>query len=245
MTAWLLERFGEYTDAPALIDPQRTPRSYRWLLDQIAQAHRELDRFCVGPGASVGLLADYSPESCALLIALIERRIVVVPISPAVPNPELLMEIARVEHLLDMREGGALNHRERTAGSSHTLVERLRRDAESGLVLFTSGSTGEPKAALHSFDRLLEKFRARRPPLRTLAFLLIDHIGGINTLFHVLSNGGAIVAVGERDPDSICAEAPEIPVWAANHIRAAARHPTGPDQGAENLPGLGAHRDAG
>ena len=84
-------------------------------------------------------------------------------------------------------------------------MERLRQDHAPGLVLFTSGSTGDPKAALHDFSRLLEKFRVQRVPLRTLAFLLIDHIGGINTLFHVLSNGGAVVSVTRRDPDSICA----------------------------------------
>jgi acyl-CoA synthetase (AMP-forming)/AMP-acid ligase II len=33
---------------------------------------------------------------------------------------------------------------------------------------------------------------------------LIDHIGGINTLFYVLSQGGTVVPVEGRDPESIC-----------------------------------------
>jgi long-chain acyl-CoA synthetase len=34
--------------------------------------------------------------------------------------------------------------------------------------------------------------------------LLLDHIGGLNTLFYVLSNAGTIVAVDNRDPERIC-----------------------------------------
>src|SRR6185436_3535111 len=34
--------------------------------------------------------------------------------------------------------------------------------------------------------------------------LLLDHIGGVNTLFYTLSNGGAIIAAPHRTPASIC-----------------------------------------
>jgi acyl-CoA synthetase (AMP-forming)/AMP-acid ligase II len=204
MTAWLLDRFREAGPAPALVADDRTC-SYEWLLDRIERARRSFDAERLAPGTVVALLADASPESCALLIALIERQAIIVPTSPAGPDPERLMDIAEVETVVDL--GGAAVSRPRpgTSRAPHALVERLRRDQTAGLVLFTSGSTGDPKAALHDFSRLLEKFRTPRAPLRTLAFLLIDHIGGINTLFHVLSNGGAIVSVSRRDPDSICA----------------------------------------
>jgi acyl-CoA synthetase (AMP-forming)/AMP-acid ligase II len=39
----------------------------------------------------------------------------------------------------------------------------------------------------------------------TLTFLMIDHIGGINTLFHVLSNAGTMVVSPSRDPHVVCA----------------------------------------
>jgi acyl-CoA synthetase (AMP-forming)/AMP-acid ligase II len=38
----------------------------------------------------------------------------------------------------------------------------------------------------------------------TLTFLLLDHIGGINTLFYTLANGGTVVAVPSRDPELVC-----------------------------------------
>jgi acyl-CoA synthetase (AMP-forming)/AMP-acid ligase II len=84
------------------------------------------------------------------------------------------------------------------------ITRGLIATGDPGLVLFSSGSTGKSKAALHNFARLLEKFQVRRHSLVTLTMLLLDHIGGINTLLYILSNGGTIVAVETRDPDHVC-----------------------------------------
>jgi acyl-CoA synthetase (AMP-forming)/AMP-acid ligase II len=84
------------------------------------------------------------------------------------------------------------------------LRELKDRDAP-GLVLFSSCSTGESKASVLDFDRLLAKFEVPRPAYRTLVFLLLDHIGGINTLLHGLCHGGTIVTIPERAPDRVCA----------------------------------------
>ena len=43
---------------------------------------------------------------------------------------------------------------------------------------------------MHDLVPLLEKFKVPRHTLRTIAFLLFDHIGGVNTLLYTLSNGG-------------------------------------------------------
>ncbi len=63
---------------------------------------------------------------------------------------------------------------------------------------------GESKAAIHNLDPLLRKFQVRRSVLVAITFLLLDHIGGINTLLHVLSNNGSVVTVQNRDPESVC-----------------------------------------
>ena len=54
-------------------------------------------------------------------------------------------------------------------GRGHPLLDDLRGPATPGLILFSSGSTGQPKAMLHDLDRLLGKFATPRPPLRMLA----------------------------------------------------------------------------
>ena len=80
----------------------------------------------------------------------------------------------------------------------------IREREHPGLVLFTSGTSGDPKAAVHDFFALLEKFKFRSRSLRTLNFLLFDHWGGLNTMFHILSNGGVVIATKNRDPVIIC-----------------------------------------
>ena len=86
----------------------------------------------------------------------------------------------------------------------HPLVRELRHRAHPGLVLFSSGSTGKSKAALHDLVPFLEKYKVPRRAFRTIGFLLFDHIGGINTLLYALANGGTVVVIEKRTPDTIC-----------------------------------------
>jgi long-chain acyl-CoA synthetase len=205
MPDWLLARFTEAGDAPAIVWHDEA-FSYGWLLARSAEFAAELEARDVARGSVVALESDYSPDACALLLALIGRANIVVPLtSDTRANRDRLFEVSRVRHAVRLLPDGTRDYARRASGGEHPLLAGLVAAREAGLVLFTSGTTGEPKAALHSFPRLLEKYRPRRPARRTLTFLLLDHIGGINTLFHVLSNGGSIVTVRQRSPDAICA----------------------------------------
>ena len=61
----------------------------------------------------------------------------------------------------------------RIASVTHALTQKLVRRRHPGLVIFSSGSTGEPKAVLHDFAALLEKFQRPGSRKRTLTFLLV------------------------------------------------------------------------
>jgi long-chain acyl-CoA synthetase len=202
---WLYERFAHAREASALVWRDRS-YSYAWLLDQTVECARELEHRRIPLGSVIALDGDYSPEACAFLLASIDREAVVVPLSSAAaPSRDRFLEIAEVETVVRFTPEGGRQYESRDRVVENPLLRKLKASAQPGLVLFTSGSTGEPKASLHSMPRLLEKYRMPRPSLRTLAFLLLDHIGGINTLFHILSNGGAVVTVEDRTPDAICA----------------------------------------
>jgi acyl-CoA synthetase (AMP-forming)/AMP-acid ligase II len=200
---FLMDRFRRAPEAEAIIWRDQS-YSYGWLVRAVERWGAVLAEGKTGPGCVVSLEADFSPGSVALLLALIERGCICVPLTAAVEmKKEEFRAVAEVEAIA--RDTGAdrirLELLDRRA--THPLIGQLRASGHPGLILFSSGSTGKAKAALHDFAPLLEKFKTPRRSRRILTFLLFDHIGGINTLLYTLSNAGCIVTVQDRAPDAV------------------------------------------
>lgn len=152
------------------------------------------------------LEADFSPAAITAFLALIERGCVVVPLLRSTRSDrERIYRIAQAEHLIRIDEAEAWDLGALPGESNHQHYQTLRERGHPGLVLFSSGTSGEPKAAVHDVVPMLAKYRTRRPAWRTVTFLLFDHIGGINTILHTLSNGATLITVEERTPDAVCA----------------------------------------
>jgi len=201
---WLLEKMDAWQDAPAIVWRDRSV-SYREILKFVASWKSELQCVGIGRGAVVTLEGDYSPRACALLLALIDCDAVIVPLTKSIEaHREEFLQAAEVEWVISLDETDNSRLQRRDGSASHPLIRQLVESGEPGLVLFSSGSTGKSKAALHNFHRLLEKFQTPRQRMVTLTFLLLDHIGGINTLLYTLSNGGTVVSTQSRDAAEIC-----------------------------------------
>lgn len=198
-----LERFREHRNETALIwrDTQYT---YSQLLDEIDVWRKKLAT--ISPASIVGLESDFSPNTVAILFALIELQMVIAPldISHKEKNSKKV-EIAQLDYLIRVNAENDIEiNRLNSPEQKNELYKGIRDFGKPGLVLFTSGSSGEPKGAVHDFSKLLNKFAVKRKALRTINFLLFDHWGGLNTLFHVLSNGGTVVTLENRSPDYVC-----------------------------------------
>lgn len=201
---WLFERMEQQGDHAAIVWQDQCI-SYAEMLRLTRRWAAWLPEQGIGAGTVVAIQGDYSPQACALLLALVEQGAICVPLSKAVQaQSEEFQEIAEVSHVItfDGTDGWRLDRRDATV--SHPLLRRLVDEGAPGLVVFSSGSTGKSKASVHDFLPLLEKFKAVRQRLVMLTFLQFDHLGGINTLFYALSNGGTVVTTQSRDPEEVC-----------------------------------------
>jgi acyl-CoA synthetase (AMP-forming)/AMP-acid ligase II len=200
---FLLERFRAHAGETAIVWRDRTG-TFADLLEGIATARALHQAQGIGPGAVVALEADFSPAGIAHLLALFDGDAIVVPLAPAsAARHDEFRRIAQAEHRVTVAPDDSVALAATGAKAAHALYAKLRDEGHPGLVLFTSGSSGEPKAALHDAVRLLAKYRTERHRLRTLLFLLFDHIGGFDTLLQALSNACAVIVPAERTPDGV------------------------------------------
>lgn len=201
--SFLLDTFADYAAADAIVFRDQ-PYSYAWLLDRVGHWRTQVADAELRPGTVALIEADFSPNSVALLLALIEAGAIVVPLSDSVAHKrDEFAGIAQGEISFRIDPQDRVEVTRHTRVAKHELYAELRGRAHPGLVLFSSGSTGQSKAAVHDLVPMLEKFKIRRHRLRAISFLLYDHIGGFNTMLYTLANGGCMVTVEERTPDAV------------------------------------------
>lgn len=202
---FLLERFRAVGEKTAFVEADGKEVSYTDFLGRIDQARAALGAAGLKPGASVQLRGDFSAEAAAWLIALWAENAIVTPLAPVSrEKADEFVAVGDVEWIVETDALGPGGTLVRGPGQSrHTLYDELRAAGDPGLVIFSSGTTGASKGALHDARKLMGKFHAPGKDFVTLAFLLFDHIAGIDTLLYCLANGSTIVCPSARSPAEI------------------------------------------
>jgi len=201
--SFLQDRMWRSADQPAVI-ANETVFTFREILGEYNQAIALLDENKVEESSIVSLYADFSPTSIAYMLALISLDCIIVPISPSVVKMDYYLKTAQSEFFIKI-EANKPEIVSLDKAVTHMMLLEMKKTGTPGLIFFSSGTTGSPKAAVHDLNKLLEKCKRLGKTLRTISFLLFDHIGGFNTMMHSVANGGTIVTVGSRDPVVVCA----------------------------------------
>jgi len=200
---FLFETFRKNKDLTALVwNGEKI--TYQFFIDQTELWSEKFKEEGISAGKVVSLEGDFSPNCISLFLALIAKDCIIVPQSNTNrAGREIKDKLAQVENYIYCDENDHVTWQRADLVSNHQYYSKLKQIKKPGLVLFSSGTSGDPKAAVHDFSLLLEKFKVARRPFTTLNFLLFDHWGGLNTMLHTLSNAGTIVTAKNRSPDEI------------------------------------------
>lgn len=200
---WFSARLAEWGDLPALVAHGHRV-SYAELLAATEAWRERLRARGVGLGSVVAIEGSFSLNACGAFLAAMQLAALVVPLTPLMrAHREKFLEIAEASLLIELDESDAWTLSDLGRRPQNPLTLKLIERGHPGLVIFSSGSTGAPKAILHDLSAILEKFRKVRQQKTTLTFLLFDHIGGIDTMLNTFGSGGCVVTVAQRTPELV------------------------------------------
>ena len=122
----------------------------------------DIKRFCneneISSGSTVALEGDFTPTTISFLLALTSINAIIVPLTKSndLKRDEFL-EISQTQHLIKIDDNDGFSLQSYPRDSNNEQYKVIRERNHPGLVLFSSGTSGEPKAAVHDFKLLLKK----------------------------------------------------------------------------------------
>jgi malonyl-CoA/methylmalonyl-CoA synthetase len=196
------------------------------MLHETAGAADQLARRGVGPDDRVLWSCSPSPDSIVALLGAVRLGAVVVPVNPAVSRSELayvvrdVLPAALVADFPEVKawvqaDGGDVTvlhpgDLRQAPKVRHNLALDTAEPDDDALIVYTSGTTGEPKGAVHTHRSLLAGVQALRiawgwqPDDCLLLSLPLFHVHGLCAgLFGTLASGASAVVFGRFSPTDL------------------------------------------
>ncbi len=206
---------GRLPDATALVSASQEC-TFRELDRWVSQCAGRLRDLGLAAGGRLAIAMPTSAEYVIVLLAAIRLGATACPISTRLPAEGLASAVGTLSPFgLVLPDGGGLD------GTTVFRCEDLVGGDDGGggfeggrdidpeqhsTIIFTSGSSGMPKAAVHSYGNHYFNAQASNrnipvgPGDRWLLSLPLYHVAGLGVLYRCLAGGGAI-AVPEADED--------------------------------------------
>lgn len=177
---------------PALISRERV-WTYRQLDGTVHSLCRFLENVGIKENDRVAFIASSSPQTIFLFFALFRLRAIGCPLSFRIPQDQI------PSYLQSLNPSHILEPATLPLGIEPTTeIARIPLD-QLATFLFTSGSSGNPKIACHTFANHYYNAVGAIPPLqldpssRYLLSLPLFHVSGIGTLFRCFICGATLV----------------------------------------------------
>lgn len=209
----------EHGDRTALIDNEQS-LTYRQLDDAVERVARYLRQQGIGRGQVVGIIAEHSAQTVMVIYGILRCGAAFLPLNPALPTTRLyaMCRKAQVAHILYDPAMHELT--QALAFPASSLLQALATSAlarepwpaiepqDLAYVLFTSGSTGEPKGVQVSHGNLANylHFAAERyftAQDRAALYSSLSFDLTITTLFAPLCVGASISVCRHAESETL------------------------------------------
>lgn len=180
----------------AVFDGQRY--TYKDLLDLSCSFAQGLKNKGAGPGTPVALIMPNSINFVAAYLGILRLGAVAVLVSVKLPS-------ATVDYILNDSQASTVitkdNYREYLALAGHVDFARVN-DADPAVILYTSGSTGNPKGVVLAHKHkwyISERYKLNPEPYRILISSPFYHMNGLRHLEQALIAHSSIFLLPEFD----------------------------------------------